>query len=250
MRQVTTILCPLLVGRDEILELADQRIEEVAAGHGRMLLISGEAGIGKSRLVDAIQGKAAARGFAASGGYVAPQDRNVPAAEFLDLARNMLRQPDFAELGRELLHLRDEVQEAGQDRRRRLVFDVVDRLLPSPDKPITLLFEDLQWADDLSLEIIGELARSGRERPLFLIGAYRSDELGGGSLLREWHARLVTQRIAEEVRLEAAHDRANGPDDHADPEYRPARVARRGHRCVRPDRRDPAPHRGVARGVG
>ncbi len=202
MRRVTTILCPLLVGRDEILELADQRIEEVAAGHGRMLLISGEAGIGKSRLVDAIQGKAAARGFAASGGYVAPQDRNVPAAEFLDLARNMLREPDFAELGRELLHLRDEVEEAGQDRRRQLVFKVVDRLLPSPDQPITLLFEDLQWADDLSLEIIGELARSARERPLFLIGAYRSDELGSGSLLREWHARLVTQRIAEEVRLE------------------------------------------------
>ena len=202
MRRVTTILCPLLVGRDEVLELADQRIEEVAAGHGRMLLISGEAGIGKSRLVDAIQGKAAARGFAASGGYVAPQDRNVPAAEFLDLARNMLREPDFAELGRELLHLRDEVEEAGQDRRRRLVFDVVDRLLPSSDQPITLLFEDLQWADDLSLEIIGELARSARERPLFLIGAYRSDELGSGSLLREWHARLVTQRIAEEVRLE------------------------------------------------
>ena len=92
MRRVTTILCPLLVGRDEILELADQRIEEVAAGHGRVLLISWEAGIGKSRLVDAIQGKAAARGFAASGGYVAPQDRNVPAAEFLDLARNMLRE--------------------------------------------------------------------------------------------------------------------------------------------------------------
>ena len=114
----------------------------------------------------------------------------------------MLREPDFAELGRELLHLRDEVEEAGQDRRRRLVFKVVDRLLPSPDQPITLLFEDLQWADDLSLEIIGELARSARERPLFLIGAYRSDELGSGSLLREWHARLVTQRIAEEVRLE------------------------------------------------
>ena len=202
MRRVTTILCPLLVGRDEILELADQRIEEVAAGHGRMLLISGEAGIGKSRLVDAIQGKAAARGFAASGGYVAPQDRNVPAAEFLDLARNMLREPEFADLGRELLHLRDEVEEAGQDRRRRLVFKVVDQLLPSPGQPITLLFEDLQWADDLSLEIIGELARSARERPLFLIGAYRSDELGSGSLLREWHARLVTQRIAEEVRLE------------------------------------------------
>ena len=159
MRRVTTILCPLLVGRDEILELADQRIEGVAAGHGRMLLISGEAGIGKSRLVDAIQGKAAARGFAASGGYVAPQDRNVPAAEFLDLARNMLREPDFAELGRQLLRLRDEVEEAGQDRRRRLVFKVVDRLLPSPDQPITLLFEDLQWADDLGLEIIGELSK-------------------------------------------------------------------------------------------
>ena len=80
MRPVTTILCPLLIGRDEILELADHRIEEVAAGHGQILLITGQAGIGKSRFLDAIQRKAAARGFAASGGDVAPQDQNVPAS--------------------------------------------------------------------------------------------------------------------------------------------------------------------------
>jgi len=50
MRRVTTILCPLLVGRDEILELAEPANRGVAAGDGRVLLISGEAGICKSRL--------------------------------------------------------------------------------------------------------------------------------------------------------------------------------------------------------
>ena len=40
-----------------------------------------------------------------------------------------------------------------------------------------LSFDDLQWADDLSLEIITEIARATRERPLLLVGAYRTDAL-------------------------------------------------------------------------
>jgi len=64
-----------------------------------------------------------------------------------------------------------------------------------------LYFDDLQWADDLSLEILTELGRRTREQPVLLIGAYRTEELAPGSILREWRARLLTQRMAEEARL-------------------------------------------------
>jgi DNA-binding CsgD family transcriptional regulator len=64
-----------------------------------------------------------------------------------------------------------------------------------------LIFEDLHWADELSLEVIGELARHVGDRPLFLVGGYRADEFPTETIHREWRARLLSQRHAEEIRL-------------------------------------------------
>jgi DNA-binding CsgD family transcriptional regulator len=195
------VRCPLLIGRDDLLDLTDRRIDDVVAGRGHFLLVAGEAGIGKTRFLDAIGQKAADRGFVAVGGYVAPQDHDVPAASILDMARSMLRMPAFAELGRELLALGDNVIDADYLRRRRqLVMDVVDQVMAALPEKMLLLFEDLQWADDLSLEIIAELARRSRDRSVLLCGGYRTDETLD-TTLRDWRSRLLTQRIAEEVRL-------------------------------------------------
>lgn len=196
------VRCPLLIGRDDLLELADRRLDDVVAGRGHFLLVAGEAGIGKSRYLDAIDRKATERGFMTSWGWVAPQDKDVPAAPILDLARTMLRQPVFADLGRDLLALRDATLEAEQvPRRRQLVLDIVERLQAAFTGPTLLGFDDLQWVDDLSLEILGELARRSKDRHLMLAGGYRSDEAPPGTSLRGWRSRLLTQRIAEEVRL-------------------------------------------------
>ena len=195
------VRCPLLIGRDDLLELADRRLEDVVAGRGQFLLLAGEAGIGKTRLLSAIRRKAEARGLRTATGSVAPQDRDVPAASILDLARSMTRLAPFAELGRQLLDLTDTTLVAEHLQRRRLVMDMVELILASLPGPAMLAFEDLQWADDLSLEIIGELARRSRDRPLLLIGDYRIEDVPPGTSLRDWRARLITQRIAEEVRL-------------------------------------------------
>ena len=53
----------------------------------------------------------------------------------------------------------------------------------------------------MSLEIIAELARRSRDRSLLLTGDYRTEDVPRGTSLRQWRARLITQRIAEEVRL-------------------------------------------------
>ncbi len=78
---------------------------------------------------------------------------------------------------------------------------IADAIVASADRPTLLAFEDLQWADEVSLEVIGELARLVRERPVLLIGSYRIDELPVDSVHREWRARLLSQRLAEEARL-------------------------------------------------
>ena len=195
------VRCPLLIGRDDLLVLADRRLDDVTAGRGQFLLIAGEAGIGKSRLLGAIRRKAETRGFSAVDGAVAPQDRDVPASSILDLARSMTRLAPFADLGRELLDLCDATMAAEHVQRRRLVMGLVERILISLPGPTMLSFDDLHWADDVSLEIIAELARQSRDRPLLLTGDYRTEDVAPGAGLRDWRARLITQRIAEEVRL-------------------------------------------------
>ena len=201
MTRLGPLLSPILVGRDHLLDQTDRRVAEAARGLGQFLLLAGEAGIGKSRLLATIERKAVNAGFRACSGFVAPQDRDVPAASILDLARSMARMPGFTDLGRQLLELAAATFEASAPRRRTLVLRAVDLVVAAADEPLMIGFDDLQWADDLSLEIIAELARATRARPLLLVGAYRTDELVPSSILRPWRSRLLSQRMAEEARL-------------------------------------------------
>ena len=198
---IGAVRCPLLIGRDDLLELARRRLDDVLAGSGQFLLVAGEAGIGKTRFVQAVVQLAHERGFVDAWGSLAPQDRDVPAASILDLARTMCRIPLFATAGGALLALREATLGAGQVRRRQLVMDAVDAILGAVVGPSLFGFEDLQWADDLSLEIIAELARRARDHHVLLCADYRTDEAPTGTSLRDWRSRLITQRLAEEVRL-------------------------------------------------
>jgi DNA-binding CsgD family transcriptional regulator len=200
MSQSESLLSPVIVGRDDVIAVAQRRLEEVVSGHGQLLLMSGEAGIGKTRLLGAIRQLALERGLRVASGELAPQDRDVMAASLLDLGRAMRRDPAFEAMGRDLLKITEARLNAQVARRRDLVMQIVD-LIGGSTVPTVLMFEDLQWADDLSLETLTELARQTRDRPLFLVGVYRSNEAFNAPGLREWRSRLVTQRIAEEVRV-------------------------------------------------
>ena len=172
------------------------------AGHGQFLLLAGQAGIGKTRFLDAIYRKAEARGFVITGGAVAPQDHDVPAASILDMARSMLRMPAFAPVGERLLELDRAVASGENVHRRRFVTEAVELILSGLSGPTMLAFEDLHWADDVSLEIIAELARRSRDSAVLITGDYRTEEVPRGTNLRQWRSRLITQRTAEELRLD------------------------------------------------
>src|SRR5258705_9182003 len=78
---------PLLVGRDPVLALIDRRTAEAKAGRGTLLLFAGEAGIGKSRVIEAAIRNAVGDGFRHGKADLAPQDSLVPLASLGDLAR-------------------------------------------------------------------------------------------------------------------------------------------------------------------
>jgi DNA-binding CsgD family transcriptional regulator len=192
---------PLLVGRDDLLELAARRIAEVAEGRGHTLLLAGEAGIGKTRLLRAVLQQAEAAGFRWTKSDIAPYDQQVVLASLLDLARWM-PQDEWGDLGARLLAVDRAQGPDSLSARRSMVRDLVGMLLTAIDRPTLLAFEDLQWADEMTLEVIAELARGSREVPLLIVGAYRPGDQPAGSIHREWRARLVTQRVAEEARVQ------------------------------------------------
>src|SRR4051794_9523511 len=201
MSVVRPLQSPLLVGRDDLLQLAERRIGEAAAGSGQMLILAGDAGIGKTRLLTSIERRADAAGFRIGQGDLSPNDREVPLASILDLARSITRDPSFGTLGADILGVGRAEGADALAHRQVLVHEVVDRLLDAIDGPTLLAFDDLQWSDELSLEVIGDLSRRGRQRQLLLVAGYRPGELPAGSIHREWRARLLSQRLGEELRL-------------------------------------------------
>lgn len=199
------VVCPELVGRDDLLALVDRRIAEVRDEGGRFLLLAGEAGVGKTRLLGAVERRAVAAGFRSVRAGAYPSDLQVPAAIVIDLARALSRTTEGADVGGRLRTRVDEETASQGDpsrRRRALVLDVADLLCEvAADGPVVVALEDLHWSDDLTLEILEAAARRITDVPLLLIGTYRSDELFPRTPMRGWRARLVARRQAEEVRV-------------------------------------------------
>ena len=201
MKRAGSVLCPVIVGRDDILDLFDHLISEAASGHGRALFLSGPAGLGKTRLVRALMRKGVAAELRVDGGSVAPQDVEVPLQSIREMANGMRKNPDFGTLSADLLAFDGRHDGDALGSRRLLVRGIADRILEEIDRPTILVFDDLHWADEMSLEVVGELVRFCADKPLFLLGGYRPDEFPTGSIHREWRSRILHQRYAEEVTL-------------------------------------------------
>ncbi|MHA6782780.1 ATP-binding protein [Pseudonocardia saturnea] len=181
------------VGRARALARLLAAVEEASTGRALLVLVSGEAGIGKSTLV----GEASARaGLPVGWGTCADAERT-PAfwpwtaalrAVLADLPpadAEALTGPDRAELARLLPELAgpgaaDVDGPLDPDAARLRLFDAVARFLEriARHRATLIVLDDLQWADGSSLELLGFLARAYRPVPLVVVGAYRHDELG------------------------------------------------------------------------
>ncbi|MDX6213824.1 MAG: hypothetical protein QOF82_2911 [Frankiales bacterium] len=201
------IASPVLVGRDELLALADRRLHQAATGHGHLLLVSGEAGSGKTRLLGSIRRRAELADFSVLSAAAFPGDTDASGGVLLDLAGDLRRSVAIGTQAAGVTiagRLRDPLSAAGDRHRQRrlLVQDVADSLSDlAPGRRLLILLEDLHWADRLSLDVLRHIAGRLAARPTLVVAAYRSDELYPGTPIREWRSRLLSQRLAEEVRV-------------------------------------------------
>lgn len=184
---VRHLASPTFVGRQEQLEalLGLARSAEPAVA-----LIGGEAGVGKTRLVEEFAKRAEAEGtLCLVGGCLAFGDQALPLAPAAAILRGLAERADVATLGRVLgrasgelsrlvPELADGVLESTEPlpsaRLFELFLGVVHRL--AAERRLVLVFEDLHWADTSSRDLFGFIARLMRA-PVLLAGTYRSDEL-------------------------------------------------------------------------
>jgi DNA-binding NarL/FixJ family response regulator len=169
-----------IVGRHEERRRLAAALQSAAQGAGSLVLVGGEAGVGKTRLADdlaATSGALVLRGAASHGG-AAPYGPIVGA-----LRAHLRAAPDaFAGCGALVAHLALLLPELGEPAaatdRATLVEAIRCALAAAPsDRPVLLFLDDLHWSDEATLELLAQLPEALRELPVLALGAYRSDGL-------------------------------------------------------------------------
>jgi tetratricopeptide (TPR) repeat protein len=212
-----SFVCPSLIGRDSALDALSQAVDALRHGRGQTLLLTGEAGIGKSRLLGEAIALATAGGVPALTTACFSRDRDVPYAPLIDLLRSRFldREPDEIRLQagpfmRELHVLLPELvpgdspddaaRRGTEQERRRLLAALTHALIGREvEQPLLLVIDDLHWCDAASLDVLLTISHRARQHPLLLLGAYRSDEVEPP--LEEWLAQLIRERLLREIPL-------------------------------------------------
>jgi AAA ATPase domain len=173
------------VGRGALIERGADRawlesaLVTAVAGRGSLVLVSGEAGIGKTRFAEDVVGMPGVpflRGAAAPGG---PAYGPVVVALRAHLRSSPEAASRFGPLRPHLALLLPELGDAVDESDRPTLFEAIRCafVAVTEDGPAALLLDDLQWSDDATLELLAALAPSLRDLPLLVVGAYRSDEI-------------------------------------------------------------------------
>ncbi len=174
-----------LLERDAELELLERLGDGLSRGSGRLALVGGEAGIGKSSLVRAVRERVGDR-VAVLIGACELLSVPVPLAPWRELV--------YAAGGTDL------VQRGSADR-LALVRRILEVL--GQQAPVLAVIEDAHWADPLTLDVIRLVARQLERRPLALVVTYRDDELQANPALSQLVGDLATSPTIDRVKLGA-----------------------------------------------
>ena len=155
----------VFVGRAHELGELERALDATQAGSGTTVLVAGEAGIGKSRLVSELARRARNAGF------------EVLLGRSIDLVGTELPYQPFVDALRPLGGLRQ--AGARTDGSQLRVFEQTLALLAdrAAAMPVLLVLEDLHWADTSTLDLVAFLAHNLDDRRALLLATYRADEL-------------------------------------------------------------------------
>src|SRR4029077_16197924 len=174
-----------LLERESELQMLAAAFEHAAAGHGRIALVRGEAGIGKTSFVErfiAIRGQTMRILKGNCDALFTPS----PLGPLYDIAR---------QTGGRLL-----AQLEGETPRVALFSTMLDHLC-GPAPPTLLIIEDIHWADEATLDLIKFLSRRIAETKVLVILTCRDDEVAAGLHLRMVLGELATARSTIRIEL-------------------------------------------------
>ncbi len=211
----------VMVGREHELASLIGGLDDGAARRGRLFLICGEPGVGKTRLADEVAMVAEAKRMAVMIGHCSEQEEAVAYLPFVEILESFVERaqsqdrlraalgPEAAELARLFPKLRNILPELPPSRalppaqaRRHLLncfFDFAARAAST--RPALMILDDLHWADDSTLALLDHIARRLSDQPLMVICTYRDAETNITPVLARTLEDLVRGRLATEVRL-------------------------------------------------
>lgn len=200
------------VGRAYESRALDAALASTLSGDPKILLVGGDAGVGKTRLVTEFARRARTRGARVVVGHcVHHLDRPAPFGPVVGALRELLGDLDLparrallTEAGPEIgvlvpdLDPRSDAPHAGGAAAPERVFDAVATTFTSVSgtAPLVLVIEDLHWSDRSTLDLLAYMARSVREEPVMIVATHRSDALHRGHPVRT--------AVAEMLRLDRA----------------------------------------------
>jgi DNA-binding CsgD family transcriptional regulator len=201
--------CPDLVGRSTELEVLLAALSGAMDGQASTVLVGGEAGVGKTRLIAEVADRARVLGaLVVTASCVPSMGGGLPYAPVVGLLRDLGRQADGSAAS-ELLDLvtagasfdRDSradhevytadagvADEVGKIR----LFESVRQCLASVARgqPLMVVFEDLHWADSATVDLLSFLVRNLDAERVLVVGTYRNDEIGRDHPLHRWLVEL------------------------------------------------------------
>jgi len=188
-----------IVGREREQALLAAHLADARDGQGTLVLIGGEAGIGKSALVRALGAAATAEGWLVLTGTCYDVGRRPPYGPWCEVAAGAQRRGDLPDVP-PLLRDRELLARAPNP---DIVISELDAWLAELVElgPLLLIVEDVHWADPESLAFLRSVARRAGEWPLLLIATYRADELALNPALDQLLPHLVRESNAQRIRL-------------------------------------------------
>jgi len=208
---------PVLVGRTEVLEQLQAAMASARTGTPQHVVIGGEAGVGKTRLLARTRELAEGQGSRVLiGGCVSMGDAGLPFAPYTEILRSLVAQDGAATVaalaGRAAADLSrlvpalspdeapPEQEQWAQARLYEALLDLFGRL--AERAPLVLQLEDMHWADAGTLAATSYLLRAAHGAPITIVATFRTDEVTRKHPLRPWLAEVARDADVERIDLE------------------------------------------------
>ncbi|GAC1615111.1 MAG: helix-turn-helix transcriptional regulator [Candidatus Dormibacteraceae bacterium] len=209
-----------MVGREEELTRLEDALLAACRGAGSVMIVAGDAGLGKSRLAGEVMQRADRIGAEVMEGSCSEAELALPYLPFLEAIGNHLEATDLGRLRErlepsataELGHLfprlgtaSGPVSDSDSSQARMRLYEAILALLrtAAEEKGLLLVIEDIHWADASTRELLDYIARRLRNSRILLLATYRRDELHRKHPLLPTIQGWQRSRLAELIELEA-----------------------------------------------